>query len=147
MQTTTKSNGVCHLLTAAALLGGLGLAASAAAQASAQPDAIGAYAMTPGRLGASMAALMGLMGIAVGGLALARARRTGNGLGGGIVALAAGLVGSATGGLVVAAAKGGPGTGHGIVGGYVALVLGPIAMVLGGLALARLRRAADRLTS
>ena len=106
----------------------------------AQPDAVPVFAMTPGRLGASMAALVALTGVALGGLALARARRTGDGLRGGIVALVAGLIGMALGGLVVATAGGGLGTGHGLGGGIVALVAGLISVVLGGLARARSRR-------
>lgn len=136
---------VRHLLAAAAAasLGVFGLATPAAAHVSAQPIAANAYTMTSGRFWAMAAALLGLVGIVVGGLALARsAGRIGTGTGrrGSVVALAAGLVGMIIGGLVVGAAKGGPGTGYGIVGGYVALVVGLIAVVLGGLALARSRR-------
>jgi len=127
-----------HLIAAAAaaLLVGFGLATPAAAQ----PDAVPVFAMTPGRLGASMAALVALIGMVIGGLALARARRTGDGLRGGVVALVAGLIGSALGALVVATAGGGLGTGHGLGGGIVALVAGSISVVLGGLARARSRR-------
>ncbi|WP_433515309.1 DUF6223 family protein [Nonomuraea sp. CA-143628] len=126
----------------AALLGILGHAAPAAAHVLAQP--VSAYTLTAGRLWSAVAALLGLAGIVIGGLALARSvRRVGNGgRRGAIVALAVGLVGAVIGGLVVAAADGGPGTGYGIVGGYVDLVVGPIAMVLGGLTLARSRRTA-----
>ncbi|MFG1709661.1 DUF6223 family protein [Nonomuraea sp. M3C6] len=136
---------VRHLLAtaAAALLGILGLATPAAAHVLVQP--VGAYTLTAGRLWSAVAALLGLAGVVIGGLALARSAGrigTGNGRRGAIVALAAGLVGVVIGGLVVAAAEGGPGTGYGIVGGYVALVVGPIAMVLGGLALARSRHTA-----
>ncbi|GAA3774870.1 hypothetical protein GCM10022225_73390 [Plantactinospora mayteni] len=126
-----------------ALLGGFGLATPSAAHASAQSAAVDAYTMTAGRLVGSVAALVALAGVVVGGLALARsAGRIGNGTGkrGAIVALAAGLTGMVGGGLVVAAAEGGPGTGYGIVGGFVALVIGLIATVLGWLALARSRR-------
>jgi hypothetical protein len=97
------------------------------------------YALTPGRLGAITAVLVALTGSIVGGLALARARRTGDGLRGGIVALAAGLFGIAVGALIVATA-GGLGTGGGLAGGVVALVVGSISVVLGGLARARSRR-------
>lgn len=128
---------------AAALLGIAGLATPAAAHVLVQP--VGAYTLTAGRLWSVVAALLGLAGVVIGGLALARsAGRIGTGTGrrGAIVALAAGLACTVIGGLVVAAADGGPGTGYGIVGGYVDLVVGPIAMVLGGLALARSRRTA-----
>ena len=128
---------------AAALLGGFGLASPAAAHVSAQPAPIDAYTLTPGRLLGTVAALVALAGVVVGGLALARpAGRIGNGNGkrGAIVALVAGLAGMVMGGLVVAAAEGGPGTGYGIVGGFAALVIGLIATVLGWLALGRSRR-------
>jgi hypothetical protein len=127
-------------VAAAALIAGFALAAPAAAHVLVQPDPASAYAMTAGRLWSLVAALLGLAGAVIGGLALARsAGRIGTGTGrrGAIVALVAGLAGAVIGGLVVAAADGGPGTGYGIVGGFVALVVGLIAMVLGGLALAR----------
>ena len=134
-----------HAAAAAALLGGLGLVTPAAAHVLAQPDPASVYAMSSGRLWSLVAALLGLAGAVIGGLALARSGRIGTGSGrrGAIVALAAGLAGAAIGGMVVAAAaaaNGGPGTGYGIVGGFVALVVGLIGMVLGGLALARSRR-------
>jgi len=94
------------------------------------------YALTPGRIVASVASLVALAGVIAGGIALARFRTARRGP---VVALATGLAGALTGTLVVAAADGGPGTGHGIVGGYVALVLGLVATVLGALALARTR--------
>ncbi len=136
---------VRRLLTAAAAprFGGVGLATPAAAYVSAQSAAVDAYTMTTGRLVGTMASLVALAGVVIGGLALARsAGRIGNGKGrsGSIVALVAGLSGMVTGGLVVAAAEGGPGTGYGIVGGFAALVIGLIAAVLGWLALARSRR-------
>jgi hypothetical protein len=139
-------------LAGAALLGVFGLAAPAAAQVSAQPVAASVYTMSAGRLVASSAAVLGLIGAVIGGLALARpASRFGTGSGrlGAVVALAAGLIGMALGGLVVATSDGGLGTGNGLGGAYVALVVGLIAMVLGGLALARSRRTAapaDQLT-
>src|SRR4051812_36088139 len=111
----------------AALLGGLGLATPAAAHVSAQSAAVDAYTLTPGRLVGTVAALVALAGVVVGGLALARsAGRLGNGSGrrGAIVALVAGLTGMVIGGLVVGAAEGGPGTGYGIVGGFAALAIG-----------------------
>lgn len=131
-----------HHLPATALLGLAELATPAVAHVLDQP--VGAYTLTAGRLWSVVAALLGLAGVVIGGLALARsARRIGNlGRRGAIVALAAGLVCTVIGGLVVGAAEGGPGTGYGIVGGYVDLVVGPIAMVLGGLALVRSRRIA-----
>jgi Family of unknown function (DUF6223) len=134
---------VRHPLAAApaALLAGFGLATPAATHLSAQSRAVDAYTLTTGRLLGTVAALVALAGVVVGGLTLARsAGRTGNGNRGGVVALVAGLTGMVIGGLVVAAAEGGPGTGYGIVGGFAALAIGLIATVLGWLALARSRR-------
>ncbi|MER6664604.1 DUF6223 family protein [Amycolatopsis japonica] len=96
--------------------------------------------LTPGRLWSLIAALVGVIGVVVGGLAVARSR-SGDTRRGAVVALTAGLLGMAGGAFVVTAAKGGPGTGYGIVGGFVALVIGLIAAALGGLALSRSRRA------
>ncbi len=136
---------VRHLIAAAAaaLLGVFGLATPAAANVLVQPTAANAYTLTAGRLWSLVAAFLGLAGVVIGGLALARAAgRIGPAARKrhAIVALVAGLSGAVIGGLVVAAADGGPGTGYGIVGGFAALVIGLIAMVLGGLALARSRR-------
>ncbi|TWP53719.1 hypothetical protein FKR81_02890 [Lentzea tibetensis] len=134
---------VRRLLTAVALVGLLVLATPAAAQALVQPAGVGAYTLTAGRLWSLVAALLGLAGVVVGVLALARPaswrRRA-------VVALVAGLAGAVIGGLVVAAAEGGPGTGYGIVGGFVALVVGLISMGLGGLALVRSRRSGRAVT-
>lgn len=116
------------------------------AHASVQPVAADVYTMSSGRIGAFAAAVLGLAGVVVGGLALARpAGRLGTGSGrlGAVVALAAGLVGMALGGLVVATSDSGIGTGNGRGGAYLALVVGLVAVVLGGLALARARRAAS----
>ena len=134
---------VRRLLTAAAaaLLVGFGPATPAAAHVLAQPAS--AYGWTPERIWGSAAALLALVGVVIGGLALARsAGRIGNGNGerGAIVALVAGLIAVVNGGLVVVTADGGLGTGNGIAGGYLALALGLIAMVLGGLARARSTR-------
>ncbi|MEU5949012.1 DUF6223 family protein [Micromonospora sp. NPDC047465] len=134
-----------HMLAAAAaaLLGAFGLAAPAAAHVSAQPVAASVYTMSAGRLGSSVAAVLGLIGVIIGGLALARPTSrigTGNGRGGATVALVAGLIGVALGGVVVATSDSGIGTGNGRGGAYVALVVGLISIVLGGLALARTRR-------
>jgi hypothetical protein len=96
------------------------------------------YAITPGRLVGSVAALMALAGVVIGLRALAR-----NGRRSAFAALFAGVAGMATGGAVVAAAEGGPGTGYGIVGGFAALAIGLVAAVLGGLALARSRHTAS----
>jgi hypothetical protein len=102
--------------------------------------------MTSGRLTASAAALVGLIGVVLGGLALRSAGRvgTGNGRRGAVVALVLGLIGMVLGGLVVVAADGGIGTGNGVGGAIVALVLGLIDVILGGLALARSRHRAGQ---
>ena len=131
-------------LLAAAVIGGFGLAAPAAAHASVQPAAATVYNMTPERIAASTAALVGLIGAVIGGLALARsAGRIGNGnrRRGAIMALVLGPIGLVVGGLVVATADSGVGTGKGLAGGVVAMTVGLIGMALGGLALARSRRA------
>ncbi len=96
--------------------------------------------MTAGRFWSLVAALIGLAGVVVGGLALARpASRIGTRRRGAIAALAAGLAGVIIGGLVVAGADGGPGSGSGIVGGFLAVVIGLIGTALGGTALGRCR--------
>ncbi|MBM0256127.1 hypothetical protein JNW89_04830 [Micromonospora sp. 4G55] len=124
------------------MFGDFGPATPSAAHALVQPVAVSSYTLTAGRLWSLVAALLGLVGVVIGGLALARsAGRIGTGKRVAIVALAAGLAAVVIGGLVVAGADGGPGTGGGIVGGFVAVVVGLIAMALGGLGLARARRA------
>ncbi|MFF2852246.1 DUF6223 family protein [Streptomyces sp. NPDC058001] len=120
------------------------LTAPLAAHASLQPTAADAYDMSAGRLGAFVAALVALIGVIVGGLALARpAGRFGTGSGRG-AAIVAGLIGMAIGGVVVATADGGLGTGNGLGGGIVALALGLTGTALGTLALNRAHRG-DRL--
>lgn len=96
--------------------------------------AVDAYALTPGRLVGTVAALVAVAGVALGALALARGGKTKT-----IAALTTGPAGMLIGGAVLAAAKGGPGTGYGVVGGFAALVFGLIATALGALALARRR--------
>jgi hypothetical protein len=133
---------VTHLLAAAMVVG---LAAPAAAQVSDQPPAVSVYTLTPERIAATVAAVLGLIGAVIGGLALARSAGrigTGNGRRGAIVALVLGPIGLVIGGLVAATADGGLGTGNGLGGGIVAMMVGLIGMALGGLALARSRRTA-----
>jgi hypothetical protein len=128
-------------LAAAALFGGLVHAVLVAAHVS-EPAATTVYGLTPRRLWATAVAVLALVGVALGGLALARPDGrfgTASGRLGAVVALVAGLITAANGGLVLAVADGGPGTGNGVVGGAAALVAGLIATVLGGLALARSR--------
>ena len=134
-------------LAAAALFGGLVHAVLVAAHLS-EPAATTVHGLTPRRLWAATVAVLALVGVVIGGLALARgASRFGTASGrlGAIVAPVAGLIAVVNGGLNLAVATGGPGAGNGVVGAAAALVLGLIAMVLGGLALARSRpsRSAD----
>jgi hypothetical protein len=129
---------------AAALIVESGVA-PAAARVLDEPPAVSPYTLTPERVAASLAAVVGLISAIAGGLALARsARRVGPGTGrrGAIVAVVSGPIGLVAGGLVVATAEGGLGTGHGLGGGIVAIIVGSIGMTLGGLALAQSRRAA-----
>jgi len=96
---------------------------------------------TPARVWASVAALVALVGVVSGGLALRSVRRRGNdGRAGAIVALVAGLTGMVNGAVILTVADGGLGTGNGVAGGALAMVLGLVSTVLGGLALARSRR-------
>jgi Family of unknown function (DUF6223) len=129
-------------VAAAILFGGLVYGVLVAAHVS-EPGSITVYGLTARRLWATIAAMLGLLGVVVGGLALTRrAGRAGMAperlaI---IVAFAAGLIAVINGGLNLAVATGGPGTGNGVVGGAAALVLGLIAVTLGGLGLARRRR-------
>ncbi|MFZ3572437.1 DUF6223 family protein [Streptomyces sp. BH097] len=91
--------------------------------------------LTADRVWATSAALLGLVGLVVAGLALVRADRRYA-----VGAQAAGLVAVVIGVLNLALADGGPGTGNGVVGGAVALVLGVAAAAVGRLA----RRRAGR---
>ena len=108
-----------------------------------EPAPTTVYGMTPRRLWAAAVAVLALVAVVIGGLALRQsAGRVGNGNGrmGAIVAMMAGLIAAVNGGLNLSIAKGGPGSGNGVIGGAAALVLGLIATALGGLALARPRR-------
>jgi hypothetical protein len=108
------------------------------------PQPPSSYGMTSGRLMATSAAVLGLIGVVVGVLALVRPTGlfgTATGRMGAIVALAAGLISLALGGIVVATSGGRIGTGGGLAGAIVALVLGLVAAAIGVLALSRSRRA------
>ena len=135
---------VAGWLAAAAIAGWFGITAPAAAQVTAQPAAVSPSTMTPRRLVASTAVVVGLVGAVIGGLALARSGRigVGNGRRGAIMALLLGPIGLVIGSLVVATADGGLGTGNGLGGGVVAMIVGLIGGVFGGLGLVRSRRAA-----
>ena len=98
---------VTGLLALAALVGGFALAAPAAAHVSDQPAA-SVYTISPGRIGAIAAAVVGLIGAVIGGLVVATADGglgTGNGLGGGIVSMMVGLIGMALGGLALSRSR------------------------------------------
>src|SRR5262245_29700821 len=95
--------------------------------------------ITTSRTQALVAVALGLISLAIGGLALRSAGRIGTGTGraGAIAALVLGPIGLVIGALIVATAQGGLGTGNGLGGGIVAMIVGLIGMALGGLGLAR----------
>jgi hypothetical protein len=104
---------------------------------------IAAGGIGSGRLVPTVAAVVGLIGVVVGGVALARSfrgGRAGSGRLGTVVALVAGLFSSIVGGLHAANSAGGLGTGNGLAGAIVAIVVGLMSMLLGGLMLVRSRR-------
>ena len=118
-----------------------------------QPAMASVLGVGAGRLGASAAGVIGLTGLVIGALAVARsgvrAGRQGHAGAGPAserfdrpaAAMALGLIGVVLGALFVLTADGGLGTGNGLGGAIVAVVLGVIATALGGLARWR-RRAA-----
>jgi Family of unknown function (DUF6223) len=126
-------------LAAAALFAGLVHPVLVTAHVS-EPAATTVYGLTARRLWATTVAVLALIGLAIGGLALGRPASRFSSTSGRLGAIVAGLIAVINGGLVLAVADGGPGTGDGVVGGAGALVLGLIAMALGGLPLARSRR-------
>jgi len=132
------------VLVAAALFAALVYAVLVAAHLS-EPAGTTIQGLTPRRLWATTSAILALIGLVIGAMALARPRSRfaiAAGPYSAAAALTAGLVAMASGGLNLALANGGPGTGNGVVGGAAACVLGLIALSLGGLALSRSRRAA-----
>jgi Family of unknown function (DUF6223) len=99
--------------------------------------------ITTGRAKALVAAVVGLISLIIGGLALARSAGrigTGNARAGAIAALVVGLIGMVLSVVHLGTSTGGFGSGSGRAGAIVGLVLGLIGMNLGGLALARSRR-------
>jgi len=131
-------------IVAAAVFAGLVHLVLVAAHVS-EPAASTVYGLTTRRLWATASALVALIAVLAGGLALTgRVSRIGavSGPHAAILALVTGLIGAISGGLNVAVANGGPGTGNGVIGGAAAFVLGLIGMAIGGLALARSRRTA-----
>jgi hypothetical protein len=142
-----RSFAILAVLATAAVFAGLVHAVLVAAHVS-EPAATTVYGLTLRRLWATTAAVLALVGLVIGALALARPlSRFGSASGpqGAIIALAAGLVAAANGGLNVAVATGGPGTGNGVVGGAAALVLGLAAAAISWIGLARSRRTAQEL--
>src|SRR5262249_14246795 len=99
----------------------------------------GDFAIGSGRLIPTVAAAVGLIGVLVGGIALARSRSARHGRAGALVGRVFGLIRRVVGGLPAAHSAGGFGTGHGLAGAIVSIVLGLVAIVLGGLAGARVR--------
>jgi len=135
---------VLAAVAAAALFAGLVYAVLVAARVS-EPAATTVYGLTPRRLWATTVAVLALVGVVIGGLALAHpVGRFGpaSGRRRAILALVVGLIAAVNGGLNLAVASGGPGTGNGVVGGAAAFVLGLIAVAIGGIALGRSRRTA-----
>ena len=124
----------------AALFAGLVHAVLVAAHL-AEPAGTTVYGLTLRRLWATLSALLALLGVGTGGLALARPDGLGPAPGRhmAIAALVAGLVAAVNGGLNLAIATGGPGTGNGVVGAAAAVVLGAVALGMGGRGLARHR--------
>jgi len=132
-----------NLLAGAALVVGIGLAASAIAYAADQPAAAKVIGWTPRRAAASISVIVALVGAIIFGVAIFRAAepiRRPNGRRGALTALTLAPVGIVGGAIVVATAKGGVGTGNGIAGGVVAVTVGLIGITLGWLALARSRQ-------
>lgn len=108
-----------------------------------EPTSVAAgYELGVGRTVPSAAAVLALLGVVAGAVALRRTRRSGThpNLSWIVAALATGAIGVIVGGMHGANAAGGPNTGNGVVGALVAVVLGAVAVVLGGLSLARYRR-------
>lgn len=95
------------------------------------------YELGNGRAVPSAAAVVGLVAVVAGGLALARAGRTAA-----LLAVVAGPAAALVGGVHALNAAGGLGTGNGLAGAVVAVVLGLAGTVLGATALARSRRSA-----
>ncbi|WP_054812723.1 DUF6223 family protein [Nocardia arizonensis] len=125
---------------AAALSAGVAFAAPATASVQQTAAVAG---ITPGRVGPTLTALVGLIGVVIGSVALARAGRMGivNRRRSAIAALGSSLISVVLGVVFAATADGGPGTGNGIVGAFAAVVLGLVGVVLGGLTLNRSTRA------
>jgi hypothetical protein len=102
---------------------------------------VAAIGIGAGRLVPTVAAVVGLIGVVLGGLALAwstAGASAGHRQGVAIASVVAGLISLLVGVLHAANSAGGFGTGNGLAGAIVAIVLGLISLFLGGLALRRL---------
>lgn len=106
-----------------------------ALRATGVPIAAAGYELGVGRTVPTAAAVVGLVAVVVGGLALARPGARSRP----VAALVLGLVAALVGGLHATGAAGGLGTGNGLAGALVAVVLGLLGVALGGLALTRSR--------
>jgi len=95
-----------------------------------------------GRLLPTIAAVIGLVGVAVGGAALNRSGHVGTRRTAAFVASAFGLFSLVIGGMHAANAAGGVGTGNGLAGAYVAVGLGLASAILGATVLVNLARRA-----
>ncbi|WP_152402581.1 DUF6223 family protein [Paenibacillus cellulositrophicus] len=112
------------------------------ASAAAANGNVGYGAATPGRIWASLDAMLGLIGAILGGLSLARsAGRFGKGSGrrGAIVSGVVGLIVIVYALLHLTIFTGDFGTGSGRAGAIIAIVMGLVGIVLAGLTLARSR--------
>ena len=114
-----------------------------AVQVSSQSPDPRSLGMTSGRLVATLAALVALIGAVVGGLSLARPAGPFGTTLGRLGSIVAGLIGVVIGGIVVVTTVG-FGTGGGRAGGIVALVLGLLGVALGGMAMVRSRGSAEQ---
>lgn len=132
---------ILAVIAAGALFAGLVYAVLLAANV-AEPAGTTLYGLTARRLWATLVALLALIGVVIGGLALARPGSRAASSSGAMLAVGLGVAGLINGALNLAVATGGPGTGNGVVGGAAAIVLGALAIAMGGFALARGRRAA-----
>jgi len=105
------------------------------------PAASGVFALSPGRAGAIVAGVAGLIGLVMAARALARGSDRGgrarNTERGAFMPLVLGPIAMILGGWVVVTADGGIGTGNGLGGGVVAMVVGLIGTSLAVLAWAR----------
>jgi hypothetical protein len=133
---------ILAVLAAAALFAGLVHGVLVVAHVS-EPAATTVHGPTPRRLWAGTTALLAVLAVVIGGIALARPAGRFGTASARLGVVVAGLIAAICGGLNLALAKGGPGTGNGVVGAAAAVVLGLIAIALGGLAQARSRRARD----